>query len=318
MSTHRGLFITFEGGEGSGKSTQVKSLLGRLRRRRIPAKDVREPGGTPFGDSLRLLLKFSNVPLTPEAELWLFNASRAQLVSEVITPYLERGYVVISDRFTDSTLAYQGYGHGLPMDKVRMLNAAAIDGVEVVLTILLDIPPEEGLKRQFTVRERFEWGTPKAPGRSTARISELQAALPGMFQGPPNWLPRLGEEPRSIGNPWPATPQFPEGEWHTIGDFLVAPIDEDSPQAYLPGLELEQAVIEELVTMGGLVEQRIPEEIMDFHRRVHRGYLELAKAEPSRWLRIDARLPQEEISELIWQRVEQLLNRLSGEEASHA
>ena len=101
--------------------------------------------------------------------MWLFNASRAQLVSEVIKPRLERGHVVISDRFTDSTLAYQGYGVcGLSLDKVRTVNNAAINGVEMALTILLDIPPEEGLKRQLTVRERFEWGTPKTLRRSAA------------------------------------------------------------------------------------------------------------------------------------------------------
>ncbi|MBI2855863.1 MAG: dTMP kinase, partial [Chloroflexi bacterium] len=111
----KGLLITFEGGEGSGKSTQVKSLLGRLQSRHIPARAVREPGGTPLGDKLRQLLKFSDIPLSPAAELLLFNASRAQLVTQVIRPALERGEVVLCDRFADSTTAYQGYGRGISL-----------------------------------------------------------------------------------------------------------------------------------------------------------------------------------------------------------
>ena len=108
-----GLFITLEGGDGSGKTTQLEALASRLRQRNIAVTTVREPGGTQLGVLLRQVLKFSTAPRTPEAELLLFNASRAQLVSEVIGPALERGDVVISDRFADSTVAYQGYGRAL-------------------------------------------------------------------------------------------------------------------------------------------------------------------------------------------------------------
>ena len=302
-----GLFITFEGGDGSGKSTQVKSLRERLRHLRIPTKDVREPGGTSFGDSLRLLLKFSNIPLTPEAELWLFNASRAQLVSEVIKPRLEQGHVVISDRFTDSTLAYQGYGRGLSLDKVRTVNNAAINGVEIALTILLDIPPEEGLKRQLTVRERFEWGTPKTLRRSATEISELQAYLPGLVQGPPLLWPSPVGESQIVRSSWPASGQLLGFETGAAEDTSILTGEESGSQAYLPGLELEHAPLEEFVMTGSFVHEQVPEEVMDFHRRVRQGYLELAKREPERWFTIDARLSPQEVSDLIWQRVESML-----------
>ena len=153
-----GLFITLEGGEGSGKSTQIRSLTRRLQARNIPVTTVREPGGTPLGDRLRRLLKFSTTPLTPEAELLLFNASRAQLVADVIRPALEKGEVVLCDRFTDSTLAYQGYGRGIPLKRVEVVNRAATGGLKPDLTVFLDLPPEDGLNRHSTTRDRFERG----------------------------------------------------------------------------------------------------------------------------------------------------------------
>lgn len=153
-----GLFITLEGGEGSGKSTQVRSLTRRLQTRNVPVTAVREPGGTPLGNRLRRLLKFSPVPLTPEAELLLFNASRAQLVTDVIRPALEKGEVVLCDRFTDSTIVYQGYGRGVPMERVEAVNKAATGGLVPDLTMFLDLSPEEGMRRRSTTRDRFEQG----------------------------------------------------------------------------------------------------------------------------------------------------------------
>jgi dTMP kinase len=208
-----GLFITFEGGEGSGKSTQIKLLQRRLQRRKIPVTVVREPGGTPLGDRLRYLLKFSNIPLTPEAELLLFNASRGQLVADVMRPALERGEVVLCDRFTDSTLAYQGYGRGIPLRSVETVNGLATGGLKPHLTIFLDIPPADGLERQTTDGDRFERGAAKR-------------------------------------------------------------------------------------------------DIMDFHQRVHQGYLALARGEPGLWAVVNARLPKREVSKLIWQRVGPLVEWL--------
>jgi dTMP kinase len=152
------LFITFEGGEGSGKSVQAKELYRRLSQLAIPALLTHEPGGTPFGKKLARWLKWAQgTDISPLAELLLFNASRAQLVTEVIQPGLESGKVVISDRYADSTTAYQGYGRGLDLAMVKATNSAATQGLKPDLTILLDISAEEGLDRKRAKsRDRFE------------------------------------------------------------------------------------------------------------------------------------------------------------------
>ena len=153
-----GLFITLEGGDGSGKSTQVRLLGNRIRLLNIPLTMVREPGGTPLGNRLRRLLKFSTTPLNKEAELLLFNSSRAQLVRDIIRPSLDNGNVVLCDRFYDSTMAYQGYGRGIPLEQVEMVNSIATGGLKPDLTILLDLLPEEGMLRWPIGRDRFESG----------------------------------------------------------------------------------------------------------------------------------------------------------------
>ena len=141
-----GLFIVFEGGEGSGKSTQAERLYRLLSEGRGATLLVREPGTTPLGLHLREYLK-SKQPLTPESELLLFAAARAQLVADQIRPGLERGITVISDRFFGSTVAYQGYGRGIRRDVIQYLNGYATGGLEPDVTFLLDIDPEEGLHR---------------------------------------------------------------------------------------------------------------------------------------------------------------------------
>lgn len=205
-----GLFITFEGGEGSGKSTQVTVLRRRLQRRGVPCTVVREPGGTPLGRSLRRILKFSSSPLAPMTEVLLFNASRAQLVTQVIQPALSKGMVVLCDRFADSTLAYQGYGRGVSLEVVEMVNRTATENLKADLTIFLDISPEEGLKRRSGARDRFE------------------------------------------------------------------------------------------------------KDALDFHRRVHQGYLDLSRSEPERWLVVDARRSPREVASHIWQRVEPLIAKMKS------
>jgi dTMP kinase len=201
------LFITFEGGEGCGKSVQAKALFRKLCRLNIPAVLTHEPGGTPFGRKLGRWLKWAQgTDISPLAELMLFNASRAQLVTEVIKPALKSGRVVISDRFADSTTAYQGYGRGLDIEMVKATNNAATQGLKPDLTILLDVSAEGGLARKRSrSRDRFE------------------------------------------------------------------------------------------------------REELAFHWRVREGYLKLARAEPGRWLVVDARQSKETIAAIIWQRVSQLL-----------
>ncbi len=152
------LFITFEGGEGSGKSVQARSLYRRLSRLAVPVILPHEPGGTPLGKKLGRWLKWAqDTDISPLTELLLFNASRAQLIDKVIHPNLEKGKIVISDRYADSTTAYQSYGRGLDLEVVKAVNDAATQGLKPDLTILLDIAVEEGLARKRAKKQdRFE------------------------------------------------------------------------------------------------------------------------------------------------------------------
>ena len=203
------LFITFEGGEGCGKSVQARALYRRLSKLAIPTVLTHEPGSTPFGNKLGRWLKWAKgSDISPLTELLLFNASRAQLVTKVIKPNLENGKIVVCDRYADSTTAYQGYGRELDLEMVKTVNNIAIQGIEPDLTVLLDIPTEAGLARKRAKRQdRFE------------------------------------------------------------------------------------------------------QEALAFHQRVRGGYLKLSASEPKHWLIVDASLSKTKISEIIWQRVSQLLSR---------
>ncbi|MFC2003410.1 dTMP kinase [Chloroflexota bacterium] len=152
------LFITFEGGEGCGKTVQSRVLYRRLVQLAIPSLLTHEPGGTPLGRRLSRYLKWTdNVDISPLTELLLFNASRAQLVTKVIFPHLESGKVIICDRYADSTTVYQGYGRGLDLSIVEATNQAATQGLKPNMTVLLDIPVEEGLARKSSGKhDRFE------------------------------------------------------------------------------------------------------------------------------------------------------------------
>ena len=232
-----GTFIVIEGGEGCGKSTQAQILYERLLREGHSGLLLHEPGGTPVGDQIRRLLKSQRgeaqkpqprgrqFSLSPMAELLLFSAARAELVNHVLSPALDRGHIVVCDRYTPSTIAYQGYGRGLPLDLVENVNLLATQSREPNLVILLDMEPEVALRRvEVQASLPFDPGTSSSPGR----------------------------------------------------------IDEE-----------------------GL--RRFEEEPLEFHQRVRRGYLELAKAGPDRWLVVDGSLPKEQAAEIIWQRVEPLL-----------
>ena len=161
----RGKLITFEGVEGSGKSTHVRLLVEEMRSAGHRVVEVREPGGTRLGEAIRLLLSKNDNPeaLCPQAELLLFMASRAQLVQHVIIPALQRGEHVICDRFLDSTAAYQGYARGCDLALIARMNAFATQDILPDLTILLDLDPSQGLRRlcrrnrnQKTEKDRIE------------------------------------------------------------------------------------------------------------------------------------------------------------------
>jgi dTMP kinase len=213
-SNNPDLFITLEGPEGSGKSTHAPRLAEYLRSLGRDVLLTREPGGTSIGDQIRSVLNdHANTAMQPRAEFLLFCASRAQLVSQMIRPHLERGGTVVCDRFSDSSMVYQGYGHGLDREGLRSICDFATGNLQPNLTLLLDLPVELGLARR-----------------------------------------RQGQ-----------------GDWNR-----------------LDALEVE------------------------FHRRVRQGYLELARQDPSRWIRIDAEKEEEEVWAQILQAVESRMGSGKG------
>ncbi len=176
------LFITFEGGEGSGKSTQARLLYRRLTELAVPVLLVHEPGTTALGEKVTYLLKWAGeVKVSPLAELFLFNASRAQLVSEVIRPALSLGQTVLCDRFTDSTIAYQGYGRGLDIELVRKVNCLATGGLTPDLSVLMNTAPGIGLGRKKKRPDRFEGETLAFHRRVRAGYLEIASREPGRF-----------------------------------------------------------------------------------------------------------------------------------------
>ncbi len=218
----RGLFFTFEGVEGSGKTTQLRRLSATLRQAGQRVAETREPGGTSLGDAIRsILLATRNLEMVAETELFLYLASRAQLCREWIAPALNAETIVVCDRFADATVAYQGYGRGVDLKLIRTINRVATGGLTPDLTILLDLDPREGLRR---VRERG--------------------------------------------------------------------------QVSLPESSLD----------------RLEAEALEFHDRVRKGYLQLAREEPHRFQIIDATQSEEAIAAEIWARVEPLIGSWSVQE----
>jgi dTMP kinase len=194
----RGRFVTFEGGEGSGKTTQIALLRRRLEAAGYDVLVSREPGGTPLGEVARALSRkpaiarrfhraLSDVDwesVDPLAELFLMSAARAQLVGQVILPALAAGKVVLLDRFDDSTLAYQGYGRGLDLDVLRTVNAIATRRTRSDLTVLLDVPPEIGLERK-----RGERGRDAIGGADLMFHERVRAGYLGLAGAEPDrWL----------------------------------------------------------------------------------------------------------------------------------
>ncbi|MFO8191723.1 MAG: dTMP kinase [Bacillota bacterium] len=155
FKTH-GLFITLEGIDGCGKSTQSQILQDNLKRHGAPFVAVREPGGTPAGENIRRILLQNSYPLTLTSELLLYMAARAEITEQVIVPALLEGKLVLGDRFADSTLAYQGYGGGVDLNWIRMLNDKATGGLKPHLTILLDLSVEAAAARRGSFADRME------------------------------------------------------------------------------------------------------------------------------------------------------------------
>lgn len=187
MDSVRGQLISFEGPEGGGKSTQAKRLAEHLRALGKTVLTTREPGGTPTGEIIRDLLQndLAKEPLCDASEALLFCASRAQLCRNVLGPALERGEWIVLDRFTDSTLAYQGYGRGFDVETLRQMNDFATGPVKPALTLLLDLPVETGLGRAVARsggKDRIESAPLEFHRRLRAGYLELAAREPERFE----------------------------------------------------------------------------------------------------------------------------------------
>jgi dTMP kinase len=182
----RGLFLSFEGGEGSGKSLQARRLADALAERGRDVVLTREPGGTAAGERIRdILLHAREIPLSPEAQVLLFSSARAQLVREVIRPALEAGKIVIADRFFDSTVVYQGHAHGVSLQAIREVTALAVGTLVPDRTFLLDVPVDVGLARSGWRAEarwdRFEADANDFHVRVRDAYLRLAAAEPRRF-----------------------------------------------------------------------------------------------------------------------------------------
>ena len=198
-------FIVLEGGEGSGKSAQAKALNARLRKLGSNVVVTHEPGGTMLGDKLRRWVKWGKEVTIP-TELLLFLASRSQLVTKVIRPALERGDIVICDRFAGSTLAYQGYGRGMDLSLLRTLNDFVTDGLTPDLVLLLDVDVEEGLRRKKRRWDTFEREDFTFHQRVRDGYLEMAAADPKTWVVINSAMPEL---------------QVEELIWQKVRDFLT-------------------------------------------------------------------------------------------------
>jgi dTMP kinase len=188
------MFITFEGPDGSGKTTQLTLLADYLGHQGYAVYKTREPGGTSIGDQIRHIVhSLENEEMHPRAEMLLYSASRAQHVEQVIRPRLEAGEIVLCDRFYDSTLAYQGYGHGLDLDALRQITSFATGGLCPNLTFYLEISPEAGLKRRQKDGDA-EWN--RLDAQSLAFHQQVHTGYQALIAGEPaRWVVIDGDRP---------------------------------------------------------------------------------------------------------------------------
>lgn len=191
------LFITFEGIDGSGKTTQARLLYGSLRRRGFRARLVREPGSTALGERLRRLLSSprgatASPPIDPLAEVLLFAAARTQLVKEIILPSLREGITILSDRYLHSTMAYQGYGRGIDLKALEAINRLSTEDLKPDLIVLLDLEPGEALLRMGRAKENSRFEEEELTFHQRIRNGYLEMAA----KDPQRWLIVDANQPR--------------------------------------------------------------------------------------------------------------------------
>jgi dTMP kinase len=178
-----GTFITLEGSEGSGKSTQSALILDYLKSKKLPVVLLREPGGVKISESIRkLLLDVASAGMGDECETLLYMAARAQMVKEILEPQLKAGKIILCDRFLDSTIAYQGYGNGIDIKTIEQLGLFATKGLGPDLTILFDIQPEKGLSRTGDKKDRIESRPLEYHNRVRQGYLELSKKYPGRIK----------------------------------------------------------------------------------------------------------------------------------------
>ena len=191
-------FITFEGGDGSGKTTQLKALEGYLTERGKSCIATREPGGTSLGNLIRqVLLEVGKQPITSPTELFLYLADRAQHIHEVIIPAIKQGKVILCDRHTDSTLAYQGYGRGIDLGLLRSLNDIASQGIEPDLTFLFDCPVEIGLSRTAQRQSQATTGAGREDRFEREKVEFHERVREGLARAEPHRF-RIIDATRSV------------------------------------------------------------------------------------------------------------------------
>lgn len=182
MADDKGKFIVLDGPEGAGKSTQAQRLVGRLRDAGRPATAVRDPGSTPVSERIREVLLDARLPdMDARTEVFLYMASRAEMVARIVRPALDVGLVVVSDRFVSSTVAYQGYAGGIDPDLIWSLALTACAGVEPDLTIILDLPVADGFARKSGTRDRIEAKHPDYHERVRRGFLAMAASRPDRF-----------------------------------------------------------------------------------------------------------------------------------------
>jgi len=213
-SRTRGIFITLEGPDGAGKSTQARLLADRIRATGRDVVLTREPGGTKLGEQIRaVLLDASAESHDALSDALLFNAARSRQVSEVIRPAIERGAVVVCDRFSDSTLAYQGYGGGVPLDALRDLAAVSIGNTLPDRTVLIDLSVEAGLARRHA-------GSSEGLNRFETDASKHDAAFHGRVRNGYLELAEQGPERWRIVDGACGTDEVAEGVWSAVADLF--------------------------------------------------------------------------------------------------